>query len=1184
MPPSSSPRRDVPIVLVTRALLSFATTSRAAALVLPDLGFAAFFIAGISAAVPGAPWMVLLAVVLGLLCRAIDIESWTLFVPGGPVGRVERAFGPRGALAASAATLLERLLLAALGCAAAGQYVASFLFAASRSVRVQRAATAGDIASMVALCLLAYLWLRARRGTLLHLTQRVQRLWAAVGLIFLVTIWATVTAALHGGWQLLHLNGLPARVPADPRSMAALAVILLAGFAHVTPAIGSGDSLWRVASELEPPRIRGLRRTALIVAVYGIGITAATAFALPGVLPEEARRSWLDAPLLGMARFLGAPGWIRGGLATLVTAAAVFMLGQAARAGLTGAESIVSRLAARGVLANGFKTQHPRFGTLARTLDTLACIAAGIVLLSGAQIGWLAGAYGVALAWTVGLHTAALIRLQARHPESPFRPPLTLRLGKRTFPGGLWLVTLVLAASQAAVLVTRDPAALAAMATLIVLGLVMVASAKPELATTAPGDVDTSQLSASGELSLEQLTPSPGSLLVPVRNPHSLLHLAAALRAPRDRTVFVMTARLQGIDAEAETLEQPAPTEAEQLLFSRVLAMAERYARPVRLLIVPGHDVFDAIVTAALRLQASEIYVGESVTISAEAQARQLGEAWERRQQGTGQQDVQLAVHHPSGRADVFHLGPHAPALTPRDFDLIHTIWLDAARTLGPHIHHHDVVRAALTQMADQLNGPDRVEALQAITRVSKPADELAAALHARDYSQLRDIVRNRPPGDLAELLATLDLADQAVVFRLLPRRDAAMTFEYLEQDAREALLKTLSKEDVASLLNNMSPDDRTMFLEELPATVTRELLQLLTPQERAIAVTLLGYPERSVGRLMTPDYVAVHEDWTVQQVLDYVRTHGQDSETLNVIYVVDAHGGLIDDIRIREFLLTDPVRKVSDLMDRRFVALKASDDQQAAVAEFRQYDRSALPVTDTAGVLIGIVTVDDVLDVAETEATRDIQRIGGSEALNEPYMEIRFAKMVEKRAGWLTALFFGEMLTATAMGFFEDEISKAVVLTLFLPLIISSGGNSGSQASTLVIRALALGEVSLRDWWRVMRREIGAGFALGTILAIVGFMRITVWSMFSTIYGPHWLLVAFTVAFALVGVVLWGTLIGRLAAAAAAPSRLRSGHLIGALRRDAGRRDRADYLFLRSPGGAPRDPASVTLLFLPEG
>src|SRR6185295_15916080 len=219
----------------------------------------------------------------------------------------------------------------------------------------------------------------------------------------------------------------------------------------------------------------------------------------------------------------------------------------------------------------------------------------------------------------------------------------------------------------------------------------------------------------------------------------------------------------------------------------------------------------------------------------------------------------------------------------------------------------------------------------------------------------------------------------------------------------------------------------------------------------------------------------------------------------------------------------------IRTLMDRHFVALKAADDQATAIGVFRGEDRTALPVTDSAGILIGIVTVDDVLDVAEAEATEDIQRFGGSEALNEPYMEIGFGRMIQKRAGWLTALFLGEMLTATAMGAYEREIEKAVVLALFVPLIISSGGNSGSQASTLVISALALGEVKLTDWWKVMRREVLSGLALGSILGTIGFLRISVWSAFSNIYGPHWLLVALTVGFALVGIVLWGTLSGSM-------------------------------------------------------
>jgi len=406
---------------------------------------------------------------------------------------------------------------------------------------------------------------------------------------------------------------------------------------------------------------------------------------------------------------------------------------------------------------------------------------------------------------------------------------------------------------------------------------------------------------------------------------------------------------------------------------------------------------------------------------------------------------------------------------------------------------------------------------------------DIEQAIRARDFIHLRDSLKNWTPSDVESLIEGLAVEDQVVVFRLLPRKLAAAVFEYLPLDAKDQLLKAMAQEEVAAILNDMSPDDRTELLEELPASATKQMLALLTPKERQVAVSLLGYPEGSIGRLMTPDYVRVRQGWTVEQVLDHIRRHGHDSETLNVIYVIDDSGVLIDDIRIRNILLAPPSTRVSDIMDNRFVALKATDDQEAAIAVFKREDRYVLPVTDTTGILIGIVTLDDVLDVAEEEATEDIQKIGGMEALDEPYMEIALTRMVKKRAGWLVILFLGEMLTATAMSFFEEEIQRAVVLALFIPLIISSGGNSGSQAATLVIRALALGEVGLRDWWRVMRRELLSGLLLGSILGSIGFLRITVWSAFSGIYGEHWLLVAITVGFALVGIVLWGTLAGSM-------------------------------------------------------
>jgi magnesium transporter len=412
---------------------------------------------------------------------------------------------------------------------------------------------------------------------------------------------------------------------------------------------------------------------------------------------------------------------------------------------------------------------------------------------------------------------------------------------------------------------------------------------------------------------------------------------------------------------------------------------------------------------------------------------------------------------------------------------------------------------------------------------------EIKSLIDARNFGALRELFAEWPPVDVAEVILDMPGDEQVIIFRVLPHALAADVFEYLDLDAQQKLLRAMAHEQVVGILNEMSPDDRTALLEELPSAAARQLIKLLTPEERRIAQALLGYPEGSVGRLMTPDFIAVREDWSVQAVLDYVREHGQDSETLNVIYVVDESGKLIDDVRMREFLLKPLAHKVSDLMEKTFVTLNVHDSQEDALNVFRKYDRTALPVVDSAGVLVGIVTIDDMLDVAEEEATEDIQKFGGLEALDEPYMRISLWRMVRKRAGWLVILFLGEMLTATAMANYQDEIAKAVVLALFLPLIISSGGNSGSQASTLIIRAMALGEVTLRDWWRVASREIRAGLSLGVILGVIGAGRVALWSivgdryMHRQLYGPHWPLVALTVGAALVGVVLWGSLSGSM-------------------------------------------------------
>ncbi len=414
--------------------------------------------------------------------------------------------------------------------------------------------------------------------------------------------------------------------------------------------------------------------------------------------------------------------------------------------------------------------------------------------------------------------------------------------------------------------------------------------------------------------------------------------------------------------------------------------------------------------------------------------------------------------------------------------------------------------------MLGKLVGPDIVEMIQ-----------------QRNFTALRSSLRRLTPVTVAEIFTDMSPEDVAVVFRVLPREFAADIFEYLPFESQEALLKSLGTEHVAAVVNAMDPDDRTALLEELPAEATKRLLSLLTPGERRIATQLLGYPSESIGRRMTPDYVAVYADWTVGQVMEHIRRVGHDKETLNVIYVIDERGRLVDDIRLRELVLADPTAVLADKMDRQFFALRADQDQEEAVRAFKRLDRVALPVVDTAGVLVGMVTVDDVMDVAEEEATEDIQKMAAVQALEAPYLDVGLFTMVRKRVIWLAVLFVGQMFTATAMGYYENEIASAVVLVLFLPLIISSGGNSGSQATSLIIRALAVGQLHVHDWRRVLYRELASGLVLGLVLGLIALVRITLWPWRLEMYGEYYLWIAFTVAVSLIGVVTYGTLAGSM-------------------------------------------------------
>lgn len=406
---------------------------------------------------------------------------------------------------------------------------------------------------------------------------------------------------------------------------------------------------------------------------------------------------------------------------------------------------------------------------------------------------------------------------------------------------------------------------------------------------------------------------------------------------------------------------------------------------------------------------------------------------------------------------------------------------------------------------------------------------ELEHVLEKGDPEEIGQFLDQQNISDVAELIYTMPEHDAEIVMYMSIHR-ASGVFKILEAQTQQDIIQKLVPGKTAELLNELPPDDRTSLLEDLPSGVVRELIKLLNAEERKITLSLLGYPENSVGRLMTPDYVYVHENNTVQEVLEIIRRVGKNSETIDVIYVINDKGELLDDIRIREFILAKSGTRVSDLMDDRVISLNAYDDQELANEAFKMNNRVALPVVSNSKKLLGIVTIDDILWVASEEFSEDMQKIGGTQALDQPYLEMPLFNLFRKRVGWLAVLFLGELLTASVMKYFEGEIGKVLVLVLFIPLIISSGGNSGSQASTLIIQAMAVGEIKLKDWWRVMRREIVSGIMLGLVLGLIGFLRIFVWNAISpNLYGEHWVLIGITVGFTLLGVVLWGSLCGSM-------------------------------------------------------
>lgn len=414
------------------------------------------------------------------------------------------------------------------------------------------------------------------------------------------------------------------------------------------------------------------------------------------------------------------------------------------------------------------------------------------------------------------------------------------------------------------------------------------------------------------------------------------------------------------------------------------------------------------------------------------------------------------------------------------------------------------------------------------LVQLIKP--EFQELIEAKDWVGLKEVLADVPPADIAELLVELDGSVAVVVFRLLKKPIAADVFAEMPSGKGVELLELFNRQQLSDVMSNLEPDEQVALMEELPGHLTQSVMNSMKPEDQKQIKKLLGYPEDSVGRLMTPRYVRVKSDWTIDRSMQHIRKYAEIAETLNVIYVVDDKEHLIDDLRITQIIVAGPSDTIESIMDDSFNALSAFDDQEEAVKMFAKYDRVALPVVDSDGILIGIVTVDDVIDVAEEETTEDMQKMAGMDALDDYYSQTTIYAMVKKRLGWLIVLFVGQIITALTMGQYEELLSKVVFLSFFVPLIISSGGNSGAQAATLIIRALATDDIKFNDWRKVFLREFISGLILGSLIGVLGFVTLISWELIAgNPFGYQVIMMALVVALSLLTIVLFGNFIGAM-------------------------------------------------------
>ncbi|PKM99152.1 MAG: magnesium transporter [Elusimicrobia bacterium HGW-Elusimicrobia-2] len=398
---------------------------------------------------------------------------------------------------------------------------------------------------------------------------------------------------------------------------------------------------------------------------------------------------------------------------------------------------------------------------------------------------------------------------------------------------------------------------------------------------------------------------------------------------------------------------------------------------------------------------------------------------------------------------------------------------------------------------------------------------EIQEMIAEKAWHSLKEILLEWPEADIADLLKNLEDKEAIVLFMLLPKQLKAETFAELDPEKQTVFLKRIGDEVIRDIVLELSPDDRTELFEELPGRITKKLINFLPPEERKETLKLLGYPEESVGRLMTPDYVAIRPEWTVRESLDHIREFGHDAETVNRVYVIDEHWHLLDDISLRKLILADLSNEVSSLMDRNFIAVSPFDDQEVAVRKIKKYDLYAIPVVDSENVLLGIVTVDDVIDVFEEEVTEDVHKAGGIVPLTMSYTAASPLVLYKKRIVWLFLLLVTGFLSSAVITRFEGILVKVVALAAFIPVLIDTGGNIGNQASVLIVRALALGELTTGKWFNIIKKELAIGILLGLTLGLVMGLWGYLWK------GDHRF--GLVVGISIILIAVWANLVGSL-------------------------------------------------------